>query len=100
MYKIPTKIQKRDKSIVDFDSKKITIAIKKAFIATNTEYDKEEIITQDVIKNLFPDKNDMVNIEQVQDSVEKALVNFKYYVQAKEYILYRQKRSDIRKDNG
>ncbi len=96
-----TKIIKRDKKIVDFNPEKITNAVLKAMKAVGEE-DREtaEKITQSVIeelkKTLKPDE--IPTVEQVQDIVEKKLIESGKSKVAKAYILYRKKREEIRKE--
>jgi ribonucleoside-diphosphate reductase alpha chain len=93
-----SKIRKRDDRIVNFDQKKITNAIRKALTATkqaNGELAKE--LSDSVVKLVserFAGK--IPNVENIQDIVEEALVKNGYVDVAKAYILYRQKRSEIR----
>jgi len=94
-----SKIIKRDGSAVNFDANKITAAIDKAFRAVGEKDGiKAKKITNNVIKLLAkkfgPKKHP--NVEEVQDAVEKVLIDNDYSRVAKAYILYRQKRSDLR----
>ena len=82
-------ITKRDGSIVSYDISKIKNALIKAFNNTNIiNYNIDEIIgyINDEILNL---KIDNINIEDIQDLVEKTLMLFKYFDTAKHYINYR-----------
>ncbi len=94
------KIKKRDGRIVDFDSSKITEAIWKAQKAVGLG-DKllaasfaEEIVKQ--LENRL-EPGEIPSVEQVQDFVEKILIDNGQASCAKAYILYRQKRSRIRR---
>ena len=93
-------VKKRDGSIVDFDLKKIENAIEKAFKAVKKEY------TQDIIELLalrvtaqFNDKivDNLISIEDIQDSVEIVLIQSGYVEVSKAYILYRKQHENIRK---
>ena len=94
------KIKKRDGRIVDFDSDKITEAIWKASKAAGGK-DKTlalkltEQVVEKLEKQLKPDE--VPNVEQVQDLVEKNLIDNGQASMAKAYILYRQKRAEIRR---
>ncbi len=98
------KIQKRTGEVVVFDPQKITLAINKAMLATNI-IPKNSVVkkmTSDVveeIKKTFPNGT-IPTVENVQDSVEKALMKYGFYDTAKAYILYRQKREEVRKAGG
>jgi len=94
------KIRKRDSRIVDFDSNKITEAIWKAAIAVGSkDRSLAEKLTEQVVekleKQLKPDE--VPTVEQVQDLVEKTLIENDQASIAKAYILYRQKRAEIRR---
>ena len=94
-------IMKRDNREVEFDSSKITMAIDKVFAATEeANGDAKRIsleLTLVVIKKLEEQFGDGIfTVENVQDNVENALIEGGYTSAAKSYILYRQKRTDIR----
>ncbi|WP_036767740.1 adenosylcobalamin-dependent ribonucleoside-diphosphate reductase [Persephonella sp. KM09-Lau-8] len=95
------KIIKRDGRVVDFNPEKITNAIFKAMISVG-EPDRElaEKLTKNVIKKLQKTlkKNQIPTVEQVQDIVEQVLIEANLAKVAKAYILYRQKRAEIRKE--
>ncbi|HEY9245421.1 MAG TPA: ATP cone domain-containing protein, partial [Candidatus Methanoperedens sp.] len=95
---MPRKIRKRDGRIVEFDRWKIVNAVFKAFIATKSADGKraEDIADQvvDIIEKKFPG---IPGVEDVQDTVEEVLIKNGYAGVAKAYILYREKRAQIRK---
>jgi ribonucleoside-diphosphate reductase alpha chain len=91
-------IRKRDGSLQDFEPEKIRIAIVKAFKAVgfeDAEAPKElsGIIVRR-IEQKFP--HAIPGVEEIQDIVEHVLIEKGYADVAKAYILYRQKRSEIR----
>ena len=79
--------------IVSFDIKKIGAAITKAFDAENKNYDENVIgflslkVTADFESKV---KDDIIDVEDIQDSVEKVLSQAGYADVAKAYILYRK----------
>ncbi|MBI3671800.1 ribonucleoside-diphosphate reductase subunit alpha [Candidatus Azambacteria bacterium] len=87
------RIRKRNGELADFDQRKISIAIKKAFDALQkTITDKElDDIVDNVINNLEKSFSAEVppSVENVQDFVEKDLMSHGFYDVAKSYILYR-----------
>ncbi len=92
------KIKKRDGRIVDFDSTKIANAVFKAFIATKSKDGKRaEDIAKQVVEILEKRITGTPGVEDVQDTVEEVLIKNGYAGVAKAYILYREKRSQIRK---
>ena len=93
------KVLKRDKQIVAFDIHKITEAIKKAFDAEKVNYEDSTInlLALSVTADYQPKiKNDLIAVEDIQDSVEKVLSNAGYANVAKAYILYRKQREKVR----
>lgn len=94
------KIKKRDGKIAEFDSNKIAEAIWKAAKAVGVK-DKSlavnlaEQVVEQLEKQLKPDE--IPRVEQVQDWVEKTLIDNGQASIAKAYILYRQKRAKIRR---
>lgn len=96
------KIQKRNGAMIDFDSKKIETAILKAFAASGKQDPAAAAtITDDVITELEKKFADTVpHVEDVQDIVEQQLINYDYSGVAKSFILYRQKRSEVREEKN
>ena len=91
-------IMKRDGREVEFNDAKITDAIFKAAKAVGGE-DRELAmeITLDVIRYLKQEyKGQEFTVEEVQDAVEKLLIEKGHARTAKAYILYRAQRSAIR----
>jgi ribonucleoside-diphosphate reductase beta chain len=96
--KLPKTIIKRNGKTVEFQTGKITQAIKKAGEQTG-EFDilEAERLTQEVLK-LIENRNNYegLTVEGVQDLVEMVLLESKYKTTAKEYIIYREKRNQAR----
>jgi ribonucleoside-diphosphate reductase alpha chain len=94
------KIKKRDGRIVDFDQNKIAEAIWKAVQAVGGKNrDLSVKLTEQVVQKLKQQlkPGEITTVEQVQDLVEKTLIENGHASTAKAYILYRQKRAEIRK---
>ena len=94
-------IIKRSGQIVPFDTNKIKIAIKKAFISVGMEIEDDKLnkLASDVETksiNNFP-KDHTVSVEEVQDLVEITLIEKGYYAVVKSYILYRASHHNLRK---
>ena len=93
------KVRKREGKIVPFEIKKITDAITKAFEAENKNYDENVIdflalkVTSDFASKV---KDDIIDVEDIQDSVESVLSNAGYADVAKAYILYRKLHDKMR----
>jgi len=92
-------VVKRDGKVVDFNINKIADAIKKAFDATDTEYNDSVIdfLALKVSADFLPKiKAGLVTVEDIQDSVEAVLSRGGYEQVAKAYILYRKQREKLR----
>lgn len=81
------KVIKRDKNLVDYDLEKISIAIAGAFEEYNREFDDIKLL--DYIDAIIQSKNRDISVEEIQDIVEDALLDFNYRNEAKAYIKYR-----------
>lgn len=94
-------LKKRDGSIVLFESDKIRNAMSKAFVACMiiSDTDMLDEYTDAVCKKLGETGKDMIDIEDVQNEVERVLMGAGQYKVAKEYITYRYTRALVRKQN-
>jgi len=92
-------ITKRNGAKVPFTPQRITNAIYRAAVAVGgRDKDIAEELTGDVIKHLtsiYPE-NYIPNVEEVQDAVEKTLIEKGHAKVAKAYILYRDERARMR----
>ena len=95
-------IRKRSGEVVEFHPEKITRAIFKAAHACGGEdYQKAEMLSNQVIKiaeRQFIDR--IPDVEELQDIVEKVLIENGHAKTAKAYILYREKRKGARETNA
>lgn len=91
-------IKKRDGRVVDFTETKITDAIFKAAQAVGGEDRQTAMeITLEVLKFLKQNYNgQLFTVEDVQDAVEKVLIEKGHAKTAKAYILYRASRTRLR----
>ena len=93
------KVVKRDGEVAEFNLEKISDAIAKAFDATEKQYngDMTGLLALRVTADFQPKiKNELIDVESIQDSVEEVLVQTGYAEVAKAYILYRKQREKIR----
>lgn len=97
-----TSIVKRDGREVPFNLEKITDAIFKAARAVGgQDYDESHELAIKVVEELESIGNkDKATVEEVQDAVEKVLIENGHAKTAKSYILYRAERSRIRDKNN
>lgn len=95
-------IQKRDGRLVSFDKHKIKVAIGKAFEASKEKKSKKTVtfLADKVESILEAENNDNINVEHIQDIVEQTLMTNGFIKTAKEYIIYRFQRNQIREQNS
>ena len=90
---------KRDGRSAEFNLTRISHAITKAFDATGIPYSPDVInlLSLQVTADFAPRvKDDTIDVESIQDSVEKTLQRAGYDKVAKAYILYRKNREKLR----
>ena len=83
---------KRDGQKEVFDKNKIINSIKKAFEACG--YTISENILNSIIADIIIWED--IKIEDIQDEIEEILMDYNYPIVAKEYILYRERRKQLR----
>jgi ribonucleoside-diphosphate reductase alpha chain len=95
---ILTKIVKRDGRVVDFNPDKVITAIHKAAQSVgSTSIDLAKSLAETVVKSLeFKFSSKTPTVEEIQDVVEDTLIASGEAKIAKAYILYRQKRTELR----
>lgn len=93
------KVIKRNGEIVDYDRSKIVNAIKKA----NNEVEFDERATDNEINEIIEGIEDLqldkIEVEEIQDIIEKSLMELDRQELSKKYIIYRYKRELVRKSN-
>lgn len=104
MNTLPKFITKRDGTKLSFQQEKITIAIKKAFLAIHqkcniclTQVDEVTQGFSDIVVSKLPENP---TVEFCQDTVEKVLMEQGAYEIARAYITYREEHAKRRKESG
>lgn len=94
------KVKKRDGKIVEFDKNKIIEAISGA----NSSVPRNEratLVQKKEIANYIKLLNkDILSVEEIQDIVERKLMELGKFELAKKYILYREERTKVRNRNS
>ncbi|MBI2097449.1 MAG: hypothetical protein HYT46_00730 [Candidatus Vogelbacteria bacterium] len=99
-------IRKRDGAIVPFDETRIVNAIWKAMRASGEGGESEaRRVASAVVKDLRQlvkntSRDFLPTVEGVQDFVERQLILHNFVKTSKAYILYRQRRSELRREKG
>lgn len=93
------RVIKRDGRAVDYDREKIRIAISKA----NSDVLENERVSNRQIENIIKYVEGLnkkrILVEDIQDIIEKKLMEIKKFDLAKAYIIYRYNRALVRKSN-
>ena len=97
----PKKVERRNGSIVKFNETKIESAVEKAAFEILGQKQKASTVshrvTDAVVKRLSQQyKGKIPDIENIQDTIEAVLMSEGYNHIAKNYILYRENRSQLR----
>ena len=93
------KVIKRNGTIVDFDKKRIINAIQKA--NEEVEYGERATLQEinAIIDGVISQGLDSISVEDIQDIIEKSLMELDRQELSKKYIIYRYKRELVRKAN-
>jgi len=95
-------VQKRDGTLAPFNLDKIANAIYKAMVAADEGSDFEASMVAnkvfaDLVRVSKKHKNFIPTVEGIQDTIEKELILGDYVQTSKAFILYREKRAQLRK---
>ncbi len=95
------KVKKRDGEVVNFEPDRITSAIFKAAQSVGGD---NKTISEDlsglVQDYLYINNQDIIDIESIQDHIEKVLIEQGHVKTAKSFIIYREKRKELRKSRS
>ena len=91
-------ITKRNGSTEQYNKEKIATAIRKSFISTKNNIDDEQIYQMvKTVEETICSNRTKQNVESIQDEVEKTLMKNGFYAEAKNFILFRWQRTEIRR---
>ena len=93
------KVIKRDGTTVDFDRAKIVRAIQKANVAVEEQDRMDEAGIQAIADYVADREKERLLVEDIQDMVERKLMEAGKFQLAKAYIIYRYTRALVRKAN-
>lgn len=89
-------ITKRSGAVEAYDGSKIINAMKKAFGDQGTDPGEEALSDLLALVEQKMAERGATSVETIQDQVEEALMEKGYFAEARSYILYRHKRSELR----
>ena len=91
---------KRDESVQEFSFDKVEEVIKKAFASVSQEVPDKFM---DQLKEVFDStikKNDSINVEEIQDIIQKELIKRNKYEVVDSFINYRRKHAEARENKS
>lgn len=92
-----SEIKKRDGNVVKFEESKIANAIFKAARSVGgKDMEEAKSVANNVVKELEKQVQGIPTVEQLQDLIERVLIEIGHAKTAKAYIVYRQKRAELR----
>ena len=84
------KVKKRNGSIVEFDKDKVVESVRKAFVEVDGELTASARQKSNAIASYIANsETDIIDVEEIQDSVEDLLMASKRKDVARKYIRYR-----------
>ena len=98
---LPRKIRKRDGSVVPFEKEKIRYAVERAAFEVLQDRLRSIAVSETVTDTVLADvsrryRKETPGVEAVQDLVEQGLMKAGYGPIARAYILYRERRAEMR----
>ena len=93
------KVIKRTGEIVDFDENKIITAIQKANAEVELGERATDLEIKEIIEGIRALGVNEISVEDIQDIIEKSLMELDRQELSKKYIIYRYKRALVRKAN-
>lgn len=94
------KVIKRDESIQDYDFEKVRKVVTNAFSSIKEEVpDKFMDQLHDTLEN-YSSKHDVITVEEIQDIIQKELIKRNKYEVVERFILYRNRRAEIREQKS
>lgn len=86
------KVTKRDGSVENYSIQTLKRAIREAFKTSKQNYTKDTI--QSIVDDIALEE--LINVESIQNQIEQSLQKHGFYNVAKEFILYRDHKKEIR----
>lgn len=87
---------RRNNKLVPWDSSKVEIAVRKAFLTLGLDSEPAVAVADAVAENIHAQRISRIHIEDVQDAVQEELMHLGHYKVAEAYILYRAHRRHLR----
>ncbi|HKJ90218.1 MAG TPA: ATP cone domain-containing protein, partial [Oceanipulchritudo sp.] len=94
--KLTASVIRRNHKIVPWDTTKVEIAVRKAFLTLGLDSEPAVEVADAVAANILNQRISRVHIEEVQDIVQEELMRLGHFKVAEAYILYRAHRRHLR----
>lgn len=95
---LPVRLIRRNGNVVPWSEAKIEIAVRKAFLTIKENPEPAVEIAKGVTERIRHGDSSFVHIEDVQDMVQEELMRQGYFKAATHYVLYRNERTRLRKE--
>lgn len=90
------KVLRRNGDLVGWNSEKIEIAVRKAFLALHMDSEPAVAVTEALSRQMAESNAETIHIEDLQDKVQEELMRQGHFKVAEAYILYRAHRHLVR----
>ena len=87
---------RRNNKVVQWDSTKVEIAVRKAFLTLGLDSEPAVKVTDAVAEHIHNQQTTRIHIEEIQDIVQEELMRLGHFKVAEAYILYRAHRRHLR----
>lgn len=94
------KVIKRDGSIQEFTFDKVRAVVQKAYGGCDREVPEKFVSQLEEIFNKLIQKNESMDVEEIQDVIQNELIKRNQYDIVESFIIYRNKRAEIREKNS
>ncbi|MFT5465608.1 MAG: ribonucleoside-diphosphate reductase alpha chain [Verrucomicrobiales bacterium] len=90
------RVLRRNGDLVAWNTAKIEIAVRKAFLALHMDSEPAVAISEGLARLMTESNSETIHIEELQDRVQEELMSQRHFKVAEAYILYRSHRSLVR----
>lgn len=94
------KVIKRDGSHQEYDFQKVKKVVSKAFKAVGEDVPQKFLEQLEDTLNVIASKKTIIDVEEIQDIIQKELIKRNKYEAAEEFIVYRNKRTEAREQKS
>ncbi|MEX0330869.1 MAG: ribonucleoside-diphosphate reductase subunit alpha [Puniceicoccaceae bacterium] len=96
--KLDVSVIRRNNKVVQWDSTKVEVAVRKAFLTLGLDSEPAVKVTEAVGDQIHAQHMTRIHIEEIQDIVQEELMRLGHFKVAEAYILYRAHRRHLREE--